>query len=306
MNRIKDCFNALKGKSKREMLVYFMINILIINSYTTLFGLVFALDLPPALGHTLTNRFEIILCIIAGIFIGIFIALVIYFIGIILNLSRFGEWRFRRACRVKKIERREHKERLLPLYREVYERVVDKNTSISKNIQLFINDEECPNAFAIGQNTICVTKGLLTLSDEQIKGILAHEFAHISNKDTELQLVIYGGNFLLSLYFRIWDIICTALEEKSVIMASLIRVVTYGWLKYPLDLLLRKASRNDEFEADKFAADLGYGNDLIEALDLIAQGGYSKSLIERLYSTHPETDRRIVVIEQHMESIGAY
>ena len=47
------------------------------------------------------------------------------------------------------------------------------------------------NAFALGRNTIVVTRGIMSaLSDEEIKGVLAHEFAHIVNKDTQIAMLV--------------------------------------------------------------------------------------------------------------------
>ena len=41
------------------------------------------------------------------------------------------------------------------------------------------------NAFAIGRNTIAVTMGAIeTFSSDELKGIIAHEFGHLSNGDT--------------------------------------------------------------------------------------------------------------------------
>jgi heat shock protein HtpX len=49
-------------------------------------------------------------------------------------------------------------------------------------------DTDVPNAFATGRNpkhaAVAVTEGLLQhLSPDQVKGVLAHEFAHIKNRD---------------------------------------------------------------------------------------------------------------------------
>lgn len=51
-----------------------------------------------------------------------------------------------------------------------------------------------PNAFATGRNpdhsVVCVTSGLLDmLSSDELKGVLAHELAHVKNRDMLLQTV---------------------------------------------------------------------------------------------------------------------
>ena len=54
--------------------------------------------------------------------------------------------------------------------------------------RLYLIDEAQPNAFATGRNpqhgVVAVTSGLLKLLDErQVRGVIAHELAHIKNRD---------------------------------------------------------------------------------------------------------------------------
>ena len=75
--------------------------------------------------------------------------------------------------------------------------------NLSPNIKLYMLNDHYPNAFALGRNTVCVTRGLLHLDDEKIKGIFAHEFSHLSNKDTDFLLFIYIGNLFMTCAFMI-------------------------------------------------------------------------------------------------------
>jgi heat shock protein HtpX len=67
-----------------------------------------------------------------------------------------------------------------------------------------------PNAFATGRDeqssAICVTTGLLALLDrEETQGVIAHEMAHIKNRDTLVMMlvsVLLGGVALLSDWAR--------------------------------------------------------------------------------------------------------
>ncbi|HET9426164.1 MAG TPA: zinc metalloprotease HtpX [Gemmatimonadaceae bacterium] len=57
-----------------------------------------------------------------------------------------------------------------------------------------IAPHEQPNAFATGRNAehavVCVTEGILKLlSQEEIEGVIAHELAHIKNRDMLLQTI---------------------------------------------------------------------------------------------------------------------
>ena len=57
--------------------------------------------------------------------------------------------------------------------------------------------DPAPNAFALGRQTLCITDGLLLLSDDMILGILAHEIGHLSYGHTVIQLLIGGGNIYI-------------------------------------------------------------------------------------------------------------
>ena len=58
---------------------------------------------------------------------------------------------------------------IYPLFKEVYYKAKMANPMISDDVRLFICDDTAPNAFATGRKTMCVTRGLLVMSDEEIK-----------------------------------------------------------------------------------------------------------------------------------------
>ena len=118
--------------------------------------------------------------------------LLIYIVTAVVALSPLGEWMFRMSNGCQKITDPAILNRLEPLFQEVKQRAMTRQTDfkIDEGISLYICDDDCINAFAMGRRTVCVTNGMLALSDEQIKAVLGHEFGHLATHDTDLKLLI--------------------------------------------------------------------------------------------------------------------
>ena len=71
--------------------------------------------------------------------------------------------------------------------------------------KIAVADSRVPNAFATGRNqknaTVCVTTGIMgTLNQEELEGVMAHELAHIKNRDV---MVMTIASFLSTIAFII-------------------------------------------------------------------------------------------------------
>lgn len=83
-----------------------------------------------------------------------------------------------------------------PEHREISNML--ENLAISQGMQkpkLYIIQDSVPNAFATGRNekhaVVAVTTGLVSLLDQnELEGVLAHELAHIKNKDMLLSTMV--------------------------------------------------------------------------------------------------------------------
>jgi len=63
-------------------------------------------------------------------------------------------------------------------------------------------------------------------------------------------------------------------------------------------LFLMWSMRENEFVADAYAAELGYGYELAKGLDAIGTSQPQDSLLKALYSTHPNAHDRIGRLQQ--------
>ena len=259
--------------------------------------------------------------------LGLLFGIVVYVGTIAIALSSLGEWFFRLINGCKKIIDPRILNRLIPLFNEVYARAKMKDPILSPNIRLYMINDHYPNAFALGRNTVCVTRGLLYLDDEEIKGIFAHEFSHLSNKDTDFLLFIYIGNLVMTCGFMIaramiWIIsfflgVATSdHDDYDVVkglrglifarLADLLYVIAVGlYTKLGL-ILVRHSMRKQEYEADKFAYDLGYGEQLRDALTQLQDTNEApKKFAANLMSTHPDIFSRIDKLNMYLFQNGS-
>lgn len=59
-----------------------------------------------------------------------------------------------------------------------------------------------------------------------------------------------------------------------------------------------RSSRHNEYRADLFAYELGYGKELASALDRIKIYIPEQGFLKAMYSTHPSTDDRVARLQE--------
>lgn len=241
---------------------------------------------------------------------GILVGIIAYAISLIAALSPFGEWIMRLQTGCKVITRKEYIERLQPLFDEVLAEARRVNPSIPTDVKLFMSNDKEPNAFATGRKMVCLTKGFLDYSDEEIKATFAHELGHLAHKDTDFILLVTIGNFIVTamfIMFRIFFYIFTlfvsiANRSIGVLISGIlfdVFLVAMMWLWTKLGtLLVMHSMRGSEYLADEFAFNLGYGNSLCAVLDTFEGSPGNKGLWANLASTHPDSDERIGRLQQ--------
>jgi len=174
-----------------------------------------------------------------------------------------------------------------------------------------------PNAFATGRNpenaVVCVTEGILKLvSREELEGVIAHELAHIKNRDMLLQ------TFTATMAGAIGMISQFAFflggrdgENRNPIVGLLVMILA------PLaaGIVQMAISRQREFKADAVGAEIAGRSEGL-ATALLKLDSYAKRIpmevapsaaplaqvnplqahgggIASLFSTHPPTEQRV-------------
>jgi heat shock protein HtpX len=181
-----------------------------------------------------------------------------------------------------------------------------------------------PNAFATGRNpehaVVCVTEGLVQMvSREELEGVIAHELAHIKNRDMLLQTVtatVAGAISSLG-QMAMWGALLGGRDEEegggagglvmmivAPIAASLIQMAISRQREFKADrvgaeicgkpLALPGALRKLEAYAHRIPMDVSpAAAPLAQVNPLAAHGGG----MARLFSTHPPTEERVAKLE---------
>ncbi|MFD1570909.1 zinc metalloprotease HtpX [Halorubrum laminariae] len=192
-----------------------------------------------------------------------------------------------------------------------------------------VADTQVPNAFATGRNkknaTVAVTTGLLrSLDEDELDGVLAHELAHVKNRDV---MVMTIASFLSTIAFFIvrwgWLFSGDNRQGAPVIVAILVSILV--WIIS--FLLIRALSRYREYTADRGAA-LITGNpgalasalmtidgrmDRVPKEDLREEAEMNAffiipiraGFVGKIASTHPSTENRVErlrELEREMET----
>lgn len=239
------------------------------------------------------------------------IVTIAYCACMLIAISEMGEQLLRVLNNVRKLETKKEKEYLIPIYEEVYKKVKRVYSGFD-NVEICIIDAMYINACALGTRTIAVTRGAMhTLSEDELKGLIAHEFGHIVHGHTIASLLTTVGNGIFTVIVVITKVIIGVIDFTISMMAgkgflTALASVIKGVLEllvfvvvYIGELILSISSRQHEYEADQFAFRLKYGKQLIESLYLLHDMTIStnKSLVQKMKASHPHIAKRIGRLE---------
>jgi len=185
--------------------------------------------------------------------------------------------------------------------------------------KLYIMDNPQPNAFATGRNpenaAVAATTGLLqNLSRDEIEGVMAHELAHVKNRDTltmTITATMAGAISMLANFAMFFGG-----RDRNSAMGPIGTILMVILAPLAAMIVQMAISRTREYSADRLGAEIsGRPRSLASALGKISGIAHhvenrtaeanpasahmfiinplSGARMDNLFSTHPATENRI-------------
>ncbi|OVE84829.1 M48 family metallopeptidase [Natronolimnobius baerhuensis] len=173
--------------------------------------------------------------------------------------------------------------------------------------KLVVQDMGVPNAFATGRRgagVVCVSNELIGLLDrDELEGVIAHELAHLDNRDTITMIIGQSIGMIVSyaVFFLLRDDNNFLVAYAGSVVAQMLTMI-----------FVMAISRYREYVADDDARQyIGSGEPLARALEKISRGSegresriddnvsalcilnVDRSFLQQIFSTHPPTEKRI-------------
>ncbi|MEM3486083.1 MAG: M48 family metalloprotease, partial [Candidatus Methanomethyliaceae archaeon] len=162
--------------------------------------------------------------------------------------------------------------------------------------------------------TICLTTGIISQATrKELFGVIAHEMGHLMNGDSVIMQIAaimnsigtwatWGITGIILILGRFVDGFVPGV--KWIIVAEVWVLKGIAWLAFKLlDVGMKYTSRQSEYVADKFAAQVGYRDGLVAFLwrvygrpkleGIREQFSFQDSFIAALTDTHPPVVERL-------------
>jgi heat shock protein HtpX len=192
--------------------------------------------------------------------------------------------------------------------------------------RLYMIPQDQPNAFATGRSpkhsAVAVTQGITKLlSEDELRGVLAHELAHIRHRDILIQSVAaaIGSAITYIAYMLMWF---GGDDESPLSIVSSLALVILAPIA--ASIIQLSISRQREYAADAGGAEIcGNPESLASALLRLEQGAQAIPMqvnqaaeplyivkpfkgggIAGLFSTHPPIEERVRRLRQMRPSLG--
>jgi heat shock protein HtpX len=189
---------------------------------------------------------------------------------------------------------------------------------------------DTPNAFATGRNpknaVVAATKGMLNiLDDDELEGVIAHEMAHIKDRDILVMTIAASVAMIIAFAARI--ILFQMLFSRNRNVNPLLLIVVVITAPIAAILVQMAISRSREYKADRVGAmTIFKPQALSKALEKLDRGNkrkpfkggnpatsslfivnpFSKGSFTSIFSTHPPMKERIKRLNSMARDMGHY
>ncbi len=190
--------------------------------------------------------------------------------------------------------------------------------------RLYMIPQDQPNAFATGRNpkhsAVAVTRGITKLlSEDELRGVLAHELTHVRNRDILIQSVAssIGAAITYIAYALLW------FGDDNSPLGAVASLALFILAPISATIIQLAISRQREYAADAGGAEIcGNPESLASALLRLEQGAksmpmqvnqaseplyivkpFSSKGIAGLFSTHPPIEERVKRLRQMRPSL---
>jgi len=164
--------------------------------------------------------------------------------------------------------------------------------------RVYLIQEDAPNAFATGRNpdhaAVAATTGILrVLSERELRGVMAHELAHVKHRDiliSTISATMAGAIGMLANFAMIFG----GRDEEGRPANPIVGLLVAILAPFAASLIQMAISRAREFEADRGGAEIsGDPQALASALQKIHR--YAQGIPLAAAERHPETAQMMIM-----------
>ena len=165
--------------------------------------------------------------------------------------------------------------------------------------RVYVIDEDQPNAFATGRNpenaAVCATTGIMRiLSERELRGVMAHELAHVKHRDILISTISATVAGAISALAQFGFLFGGRGDDREGGNNPIVALIVMILAPIAAMLIQMAISRAREFEADRGGAEISDDPEaLASALDKIHR--YAQGLPMPTAEMHPETAQMMIM-----------
>lgn len=164
--------------------------------------------------------------------------------------------------------------------------------------KVYIIDEAQPNAFATGRNpqnaAVAATTGIMRiLSERELRGVMAHELAHVKNRDTLISTISATVAGAISAIAQ-FSMFFSGGNNENRNVHPIVGLIIMLLAPIAASLIQMAISRSREFGADRGGAEIS-GDPLALAQALAKIERYAQGLPMDTAEMHPETAQMMII-----------